>query len=209
MNIYRLTYRDENPYHGCYDCVKRREQQLATREGIKYYTSRFFLVVGVAIRGRHSLTLENSPLENPFAACAAVAGCGFLCGIGVSETLGWCYHKCFLQDRLCQHIRNVPLYFVSNTPPDAQAAQVPTADAQAAQAPAADTQAAQAATADTQAAQAATADTQVAQASAAATQVAQADANTESSPPDNHKPGVGFVTDRLRFRQQFSRAIET
>lgn len=182
MNIYQITDRGENPYHGCYDCAKRREQQLATRNNIKYYTSRFFLAVGLAISGRHSLTLEKSLLENPFAAFAAVAGCGFLCGTATSESLGWCYNKCFLQDRLCQHIRNLPPYLVSNTPADAQAAQVPAAETQAAQAPAADTQAAQA---------------------------PAADASTESSPPVNHKPGIGFVTDRLRFRQQFSRAIET
>ena len=171
MNIFRLTYRGEDPYHGCYDCVKRREQQLATRDSIKYYTSRFFLAVGVAISGRHSLTLEKSLLENPFAASVAVAGCGFLCGTGVSETLGWCYGKCFLQDRLCQHIRDLPLYLVRNMPPDAQAAQAP-GNTQAAQAPA-------------------------------------GDANRESSPPVNHKSGIGFVTDRQRFRQQFSRVIET
>ena len=189
MNIFRLTYRDEDPYHGCYDCVKRREQRLATRDSIKYYTSRFFLAVGVAISGHHSLALEKSPLENPIAACVAVAGCGFLCGTGVSETLGWCYSKCLLQDRLCQHIKDLPLYLVRNTPPDAQAAQAPAADTQAAQA------------GDTQAAQA-PGDTQAAQAPAN-------DANRESSPPVNHKSGIGFVTDRQRFRQQFSRVIET
>ena len=191
MNIFRLAYRDEDPYHGCYDCVKRREQQLETRDSIKYYTSRFFLAVGVAISGHHSLTLEKSPLENPIAACVAVAGSGFLCSTGVSETLGWCYSKCFLQDRLCQHIRDLPLYLVRNTPPDAQAAQAPATDTQAAQAQAGDTQAAQPPD-----------DTQAAQAPAS-------DANRESSLPVNDKPGIGFVTDRLRFRQQFSRVIET
>ena len=212
MNIFRLTYRDEDPYHGCYECVERRKQQLATRDSIKCYTSKFFLAVGVIISGRYSLTLEKSPLENPFGACAAVAGCGFLCGIATSESLGWCYNMCFLQDRLCKHIRDLPLHFVSNTPPDAQAAQAPAANIQAAQAPAANIQAAQAPAANTQAAQAPAANTQAAQAPAANTQAAQApagDTNTESSPPVNQKPGIGFVTDRRRFRQQFSRIIET
>ena len=110
---------DKERYYGCLDCINKRQQQLDHRDSLMTNTSRVFFAAGTAISGGCSLTIDT----NIFTVCATAIVGGSVCGAGTAWLVSWCFNKCFLRDRHCQHL--VPVKTIGNgaSPQAAQAAQ--------------------------------------------------------------------------------------
>lgn len=173
---------DKERYYGCLDCINKRQQQLDHRDSLTTNASRVFFAAGTAISGGCSLTIET----NIFTVCATAIVGGSVFGASSAWLVSWCFNKCFLRDRHCQHL--VPVKTIDNEP-SPQAATAPEIIAQNASP--------QAATAP----QAPPADTRVETAPPVSTQ-------TETAPPvRNDGSEVRFITSPREFRQRFANAI--
>ena len=122
---------DKERYYGCIDCINKRQRQLDYRDNLMSNTSRVFFAAGTAISGGCSLTIET----NIFTVCATAIVGGFVCGAGTAGLVSWCFNKCFLRDRHCQHL--VPVKTIDNepSPQAATAPQEPPADTRVETAP--------------------------------------------------------------------------
>lgn len=124
---------EKDRYFGCLECVNKRQQQLENRDSLMYTTYHVFLAAGTVISGGRSLTIET----NIFTVCATTIIGGFVGGACTAGLLSWCFNKCFLRDRHCQHVTIVPVKTAGDRPPPqaAKAPQAPPASARSETAP--------------------------------------------------------------------------
>ena len=128
---------DKERYYGCLECIEKRQEQLDYRDSLMSNTSHVFFVAGTAISGGCSLTIET----NIFTVCATAIVGGFVCGASTAGLVSWCYNKCFLRDRHCQHYVPVKTTGNGSSPQAATAPQAPPADTPVETAPPVSTQA--------------------------------------------------------------------
>ena len=123
-------------YYGCLECVTKRQKQLEYLDGLMSTTSRVFFAAGTALSGGRSLTIET----NIFTVCATAIVGGSVFGASSAWLVSWCFNKCFLRDRHCQHL--VPVKTIDNepSPQAATAPQAPPADTRVETAPTVSTQ---------------------------------------------------------------------
>ena len=128
---------EKDRYFGCQECINKRTQQLENRDNLMSATSQFFFAAGTAISGGRSLTIETDIIK----VCATAIISGFVCGTSTAGLLGWCFNKCFLRDRHCQHVTVVPVETIGDrsSPQAATAPQALPASTQVETAPTAST----------------------------------------------------------------------
>ena len=127
---------DKERYYGCLECIEKRQEQLDYRDSLMTNTSRVFFAAGTAISGGCSLTIDT----NIFTVCATAIVGGSVCGASTAWLVSWCFNKCFLRDRHCQHL--VPVKTVGNesSPQAATAPPAPPANTRVETAPLVSTQ---------------------------------------------------------------------
>lgn len=111
---------DKERYYGCLECIEKRQERLDYRDSLMTNTSRVFFAAGTAISGGCSLTIDT----NIFTVCATAIVGGSVCGASTAWLVSWCFDKCFLRDRHCQHF--IPVKTIGNGA-SPQAAQAPQA----------------------------------------------------------------------------------
>ena len=127
---------DKERYYGCLDCINKRQQQLDHRDSLTTNASRVFFAAGTAISGGCSLTIET----NIFTVCATAIVGGSVFGASSAWLVSWCFNKCFLRDRHCQHLVPVKTIDNASSPQTATAPQAPPADTRVETAPPVSTQ---------------------------------------------------------------------